>query len=377
MRKAALSLAMLIVFLAFGQELRCAGETVVYGFDKKFLPYSFVRDRESIGFEVDLLEAVFDDSGMKLEKRPMEEWERVLAELSSNTLQVSSGMTRTEIRDKLFIFPQRPNIVLKGRFFVRKEDRAPRAEDLHGETVSVKKGSIYHTMAQNFGGFKVYTYETDEEALNAMWMGETKTYFGPDRTAYWFIEQNGLKNVSAIGRPVGESAVYYAFYKGQTKLRDFVDRRLGELERSGGYDRIYRKWFVEELSPQERDALIKAAREAARGSFVPYSGTDAGAALLSRSGDTYTGVRIESAQPECGVSALNAAVAAAIGAGDTEIRAAVIVGGDGAIRAPDSSERMLLLEFGRGLLVLVEPEPGEYDTIMVSRLLPYLAKTSP
>lgn len=376
MKKAALSLlALLMLIVPDPSAVRA--EDVVYGFDKNFLPYSFVRGRESIGFEVELLKAVFDDSGMILETRPMDQWERVQAELSSNTLQVSSGMTRSDLRQKLFIFPERPNLTLWARFFTRQRDRAPRAEDLRGQTVSVKKASIYNTMVQNFGGFKVYTYETEEEALNAMWMGETMVYFGPDLTAYWFIEQNKLESVAAVGRPVAATDMFFAFYRGQVKLRDFVDRRIGELHRSGEYDRIYRKWFVKEVLPEERDALIKAARDAARKSFVPHGGQDAGAALLSRTGMTYTGSLIEGAEPGSGVTALEAAVAAAVGAGDTEIRAAVLVSQGGDLVSPTAAERSLLMEFGRGVLVIVEPEKGEYDTLMVSRLLPFAAQTSP
>jgi cytidine deaminase len=204
-----------------------------------------------------------------------------------------------------------------------------------------------------------------------MWMGETMLYFGPDHTAYWFIEQNDYEDVAALGRPVAETGLYFAFYRGQTKLRDFVDRRIGELHRNGEYDRIYRKWFVKEVLPEERDALIEAARKAARKSFVPNGDGDGGAALLSRTGMTYTGAKIQGLEPGTGLSAIEAAVAAAVNAGDTEIRAAVLVGADGAVATPGTTERSLLMEFGRGVLVLVEPEPGEFDTLMVSRMLPY------
>jgi len=372
MKRAVICLAALMMLSIHGAfEARAQSQDVVYGFDKNFLPYSFVRGRESIGFEVELLKAVFDDSGLKLETRPMEKWERVQSELSSNTLQVSSGMTPTELRQKLFIFPERENLTLKARFFAREKDRAPRAEDLRGQTVAVKKASIYNTIVQNFGGFKVYGYETEEEALGAMWMGETMLYFGPDHTAYWFIEQNDYEDVAALGRPVAETGLYFAFYRGQTKLRDFVDRRIGELHRNGEYDRIYRKWFVKEVLPEERDALIESARQAARKSFAPHGGGDAGAALLSRTGKTYTGAKIQGLETGTGLSAIEAAVAAAVNAGDTEIRAAVLVGADGAVATPGTTERSLLMEFGRGVLVLVEPEPGEFDTLMVSRMLPY------
>lgn len=376
MKRAAICLVFVLAALS-GAWPAGAVDTVVYGFDKNFLPYSFVRTRESVGFEVDLLEAIFDDSGMKLEKRPMEEWERVQAELSSNTLQISSGMTRTELRQKLFIFPERENLTLRGRFFTRKEDRKPLAEDLRGQSVAVKKGSVYHTRAQNFGGFKVYAYENDEAALKAMWMGETVAYFGPDKTAYWYVEQEGLDGVAAVGRPVDETHMFFAFYKGQTALRDFVNKRLGELRRNGVYDRIYRKWFVPELTPEERDGMIEAAKQASRKSFAPYSGKHTGAAALSRTGEIYTGCSIESHAPISGVSALQAAISAAVAAGDTELRAVVLTDGNGSVRCPGAPLRPLLQEFGRGLLVLVEPEPGEYDSIMISRLTPFSEHSSP
>ena len=374
MKRALCAASMVLAVLAvlMGRSLGlCAEKKVVYAFDKNFPPFSFVRNQSPMGFEVEILQTALNNKGIKLVAKPMEDWELAQAELSGGVVQILSGMDRTELREKLFLFPDTPTLTMGAKFFVPRQNRVKNIEELRGKTVSVKKGTIHHSTAQSFGGLKVKPYETEEEALKALWLGDVDAFFGPDKTAYYLIEKNDFTGVSAVGPALRKTPVYFALYKGETSLKDTVDQGILEIMANGEYDRIYRKWFVKELKREEVSGLVQAVAAAAANAYAPYHGPRAGAAVLAKSGRVYTGANIENANPNISAGAIEVAALRAVSNGEMEIRAVAGAYENGQVFAPTANERQLLYEFGRDILVVLETGPEKYDTETISRLLPY------
>ncbi len=343
---------------------------IVYAFDRDFPPFSMLKGREPDGFEVDVLKAALRDKGFKLSYRPMESWDRAMSELSSGKVNVVSGMSRSELREKLFLFPESATLDVQVKFFVPAKAGAMTAEAMVGKTVAVRKGTLYQTMLEVFGGTKVKPVATQVEGLRMVWKGEVDAYFGPDRETYYALWKNDIPDIVAIGQPVDRTALYFAVYKGDEDLLSALNAGMREIRLSGEFDAIYRKWFVTELDKGRIKSLLDQAKAAAKTSYVPYTKERAGAVVVTRSGKTYLGSRIENAQPDLGVQPFAVAVAKAVSAGDLEITAAAGMTGDGKLLLPTAQERQMLFEFGRGVLVVVEPEPGNFDTWTIPRLLP-------
>ncbi|WP_461210249.1 transporter substrate-binding domain-containing protein [Desulfocurvus sp. DL9XJH121] len=346
-----------------------ADRKVIFAFDRKFIPLSYVRNAVPTGFEVEILEALLKGTGLGIDYKPSRDWSRAQAELSGGIVQVASGMTRTDLREQLFLFPDTPTLTLDLRFFVNRISKFRSVGEIRGQTVAAIRDSLYQRLLQDFGGIKIKLYETGEEALDAVVAGDAQAYFGAEKIARDIIARKNLQNLQILGPVVRSVPVYFALYKGEKQLRDLLGRRLRELMATGEYDRIYRKWFVPELSSAEMKDFVGKAMKNLPMAYAPHSQKPEAAAVLTRGGLVYLGASVDSALGQ-GVPALEMALSKAVDAGDLAVRAVVRVNAAGRVLPPSARERELLWEFGRGVLALMELNKGEYEAWSLSRLLP-------
>jgi cytidine deaminase len=356
--------ALLCARAAPAQEMK-----VLYGFDREFPPFSYERDGEPTGFDIELLNAVLKNQNVKIIHKPMD-WERVQMALSAGEIHVTSGMAKTENRQLLYLFSERPTMSLKVKLFTKTRDRVGNVSQLRGKKVAVEKGSLYQRILEGFGGLNVKLFTNKSNAIKALYRGEVEAYGGADKTAYYIIRQLGLENISAVGTPLHVTNIYYAANRDQAELMRLINDGMRRVIENGTYNDLFRKWFVPELTKDEQNRLIQAATSAAVNAYAPYSQTQIGAAVLSMSGNMYTGCNIENGLAQLNASALEVALYNAVSSGETEIKATVTILPDGRAMPPTAVERQLLYEFGREVQVITEPEAGQYQVRTIPELLP-------
>ncbi len=341
---------------------------IVYGFDREFPPFSFEDPGgKAVGFEVELLQAIFKDHD--LVPRALQ-WDTLQLELSSGTIHITSGMVRTEQRAKLYSFADKPNFSLQLRMFTKVYNRFPNVTFLRGQTVAVEQGSYQHRLLENFGGINVKPFKDKVSPIKALFNDEVAGYCGPMQNAYYYMKKLNYTGITTLGTPLGITELRYALNRSRGDILKLLNANFARVVTSGEYDRIYRKWFVTELTADETKNMTAAAKNAVLTSYAPYGKRTYGAAVLTATGKIYPGSLVENADQRLSVSALIAAVSSAVGAGDVEIRAALCLDQNGKIVPLGAEECQFLYEFGRGILALSAGDSGAVESRMVGELLP-------
>jgi cytidine deaminase len=111
------------------------------------------------------------------------------------------------------------------------------------------------------------------------------------------------------------------------------------------------------LNNDERRYLIDQAIIARQHAYVPYSKYPVGAALLTESGQVFTGCNIESASFGATVCGERTAAFKAVSEGEKSFRAIVVATSNGA--APCGICRQVLYEFGPEMIVVTVDAEGE------------------
>src|SRR5438067_7029471 len=118
------------------------------------------------------------------------------------------------------------------------------------------------------------------------------------------------------------------------------------------------------------DRLLRAAAQARRRAYAPYSGFCVGAAVLA-DGRVYAAVNVENSSFPLSVCAERNAVAAAIAGGARHVEAIAIVGGDSRPTPPCGGCRQVLAEFASSEApVVYGTEAGNRVSTTLGALLP-------
>jgi cytidine deaminase len=124
------------------------------------------------------------------------------------------------------------------------------------------------------------------------------------------------------------------------------------------------------ITDQQRNDLAREAVRARANAYAPYSGYAVGAALLTESGRTFTGVNVENAAYPTSMCAERSAIFSAVSAGEREFMA-IAVATDNA-GTPCGSCRQVLAEFNLDMPVFLVDAAGAIEReTSVAELLPH------
>jgi cytidine deaminase len=126
------------------------------------------------------------------------------------------------------------------------------------------------------------------------------------------------------------------------------------------------------LTPEEREMLLTVARNALKRAHAPYSNFQVGAAVLTDSGEVFSGCNVENASYGLTNCAERSAIFTAVQqskAGKLRVRAVAVVNGQELPCSPCGACRQVIAEFGQEAVVIFKGQQG-YCEMSISDLLP-------
>ena len=130
--------------------------------------------------------------------------------------------------------------------------------------------------------------------------------------------------------------------------------------------------MLNELSAQEQERLVEAANLAMVNAYAPYSKFRVGAAVLTATGEVFSGCNVENASYGLSMCAERNAIANAImssQSGKITIKAIAVVNSQNVPCSPCGACRQVIWEFGQDAQVVFWGSQG-WQTLTIKELLP-------
>jgi len=225
--------------------LPAAAETIRVGMSGGYFPFTFVRQDQLQGFEVDFMNAVAAETGDQVEFVTMS-FSGLIGALESGRIEtVANQITITPEREAKFVFSQ--PYVYDGAQVVVREGNAEitSVEDLRGKTVAVNLGSNFEQLLRELpfaDEIEIKTYESNIEQDTALGRVDA---FVMDRVSTAQVIAESPLPLALAGPPFSEirNALPFRNDEAGRALRDRVDAAITTLRENGTLVEISQKWL--------------------------------------------------------------------------------------------------------------------------------------
>lgn len=202
------------------------------------------KDDESqlVGFDIDLINAISQQTGRKIEIQTMPFGEIIPALQAAKVDVAISGIPITQERSQLVDF-SRPYLDAGLVIAVRADTQNIVSEDdLKGKKLAVELGTAGAEKAIEIMGSKIATFSSPEEVLEALTAGQVDAIIHSRPVLLAAIATQDQSNIRLVDPPLTTSFYGIALPQNSPNTR-VIDRALDELIDSGTYTEIYQKWF--------------------------------------------------------------------------------------------------------------------------------------
>ncbi|MGC6770171.1 amino acid ABC transporter substrate-binding protein/permease [Enterococcus sp. LJL51] len=233
-------IASLLVFTV-GKPASAEEKTYDIGTDLTFAPFEFQDSNdEYIGIDIDLLNAIAEDQGFKVNLKPLG-FDSAIQAVQSNQIDgMIAGMSITDERKKSFDFSE-PYFDSGLQMAVKQgNDTISSYKDLKGKTVAAKVGTESAAFLEENQKKYDYTIKNFDDATGlyqALQNGEADAIFD-DYPVLGYAITNGQK-LQLVGEKETGSSYGFAVKKGQNpELIKQFNAGLKKLKEDGTYDKI-------------------------------------------------------------------------------------------------------------------------------------------
>lgn len=224
----------------------------ILGHEDSFPPLGFIDGNgESAGYDIDLAKEVAKRMGVDFKTRIVV-WEDIKKELDAGNVDcIWNGFTITAERENIFemSFPYLANEQV---LVVRNTSSVKSYDDLSGRVIGYRKATSSRDAIDANPALKnivgdIITYKDNSSAFADLKVGALDAVVIDSVAADYYIAQTG-EPFAIIPTPLADEKYVVGFKKGETELKNEVERILKEMEKDGTVAEISKKWFGKDLS---------------------------------------------------------------------------------------------------------------------------------
>lgn len=210
-------------------------------------PSSFIdpKTRELVGYEIDLGKAVAKDLGVKAVFKQISVAARIPELQQKRVDLLAASLTHTKDRESQVDFTY-TTLVTGQVALAKKSSGIAHVAQLAGKKVlTVRGGTQEPNILKAVPTAQVVTFETSQQAFLALQQGKGAAFVDDESALLDYYGKLGSHRDDYLVLPENLSVepLAMAVRKGETPLKDAVNKTLAKLEQSGEAEKIFLKWY--------------------------------------------------------------------------------------------------------------------------------------
>jgi len=205
-------------------------------------PYTFLKDGQPAGFDIDLITAVAREMDFEIEIS-LTSPEQARQDLLDGKIDMLAGLGASSNRDPLVDFSV-PTAYYSYDLYVRTGSTVNTLEDIRGKTIIVLSGSIAqdYLEEQRFTS-RLVLVDSAEDALRLLSQNDYAGAILNQIQAEYLIRQMEIPDVQRVGLVLLEQKYAFAVAEGNHELLARLNEGLYILNNSGVIHSIQEEWF--------------------------------------------------------------------------------------------------------------------------------------
>jgi polar amino acid transport system substrate-binding protein len=242
--------------------------TLVAGVKYFTPPFGFIDmdTGEVVGYDVDFARAIAKRLGVELRLKPVSSENRISRLIDGEVDIIAATMTKTADRERVIDFSK--TYFLTGQSFLVKKGSVKSLKDLEGKKIGTAKGSTSELNARDaLPGAAILSFEDYFQAGQALLKGEVDAVTTDEPILVSILGKLPPGEYEIPPIRISEEPYGIGIRQGETKLLEFVNSVLLDLEKSGEGMKIFDKWFTPKMPEEDRAGGV-VVRKTAVGSRV-------------------------------------------------------------------------------------------------------------
>ncbi len=231
-----------------------AKKKLVLGFDDTFVPMGFKDEKgEVVGFDIELAKEVSKKIETEIIFQPID-WSMKETELNSGKIDmIWNGYTITEERKEKVNFA-RPYLDNRQAIITLADSKINNKADLKDAKVGAQNGSSAvdavskeADLLKSFKDGKVYTFESNNEALMDLEAGRIDAVVADEILVRYYISKKGAEKYKILKDDFGSETYGVGVRKDDKELLEKLNKALDDMKKDGTAKAISEKWFGEDI----------------------------------------------------------------------------------------------------------------------------------